>query len=88
MYICDYNDSNLATHKRELAALYPGVDVHTRKFDAADEAAVKAVVDDAIATYGRLDVFFANAGIVGQSKLFTDITAEEFLATLKTNVVR
>lgn len=88
VYICDYNDSNLETHKRELASLYPNVEVHTRKFDAADEKAVKAVVDDAIAKYGRLDIFFANAGIVGQPRIFTEITAEEVLATLKTNTVR
>lgn len=87
VYICDFNDSNLETHKRELASLYPSVEVHTRKFDAADEQAVKAVVDDAIKTYGRLDIFFANAGIVGNTKMFTDITAAEFLNTLKTNVV-
>jgi len=68
--------------------LYPDVEIHVRKFDAADEEAVKAVVDEAVMNYGRLDVFFANAGIVGQPKLFIDITAEEFLYTLKTNVVR
>ena len=62
--------------------------MHTRKFDAADEASVKAVVDDAIKAYGRLDIFFANAGIVGQTKMLTDITADEVLATLRTNVVR
>ncbi|KAL3421486.1 3-oxoacyl-(acyl-carrier-protein) reductase [Phlyctema vagabunda] len=87
VYICDFNDSNLAIHKREIASLYPGVEVHTRRFDAADEKSVKAVVDDAIKTYGRLDIFFANAGIVGQNKLFTDISEDEFLATLRTNVV-
>ena len=88
MYICDYNDSNLETHKREIASLYPGVDVHTRQFDAADEPSVKAVVDDAIKAYGRLDIFFANAGIIGQPKTFMDISADEFLSTLRTNVVR
>jgi len=87
VYICDFNDSNLETHKRELASLYPSVEVHVRQFDAADEAAVKAVVDDAVKRYGRLDIFFANAGIVGQPKIFTEITADEFLHTLKTNVV-
>ncbi|KAH8684792.1 putative 3-oxoacyl-reductase FabG [Tricladium varicosporioides] len=87
VYICDFNDSNLETHKRELASLYPEVEVHTRQFDAADEESVKAVVDDALKAYGRLDIFFANAGVVGQHKLFSDITAEEFLSTLKTNVV-
>jgi NAD(P)-dependent dehydrogenase (short-subunit alcohol dehydrogenase family) len=88
VYLCDFNDSNLETHKRELASLYPSVEVHVRQFDAADEPSVKAVVDDAVTRYGRLDIFFANAGIVGQSKIFTEITADEFLHTLKTNVVR
>jgi len=87
LYICDYNSSHLEVHKRELASLYPSTEVHVRQFDAADEDSVKKVVDDAIATYGRLDVFFANAGIVGQPKIFSDITAEEFLGTLRTNVV-
>ncbi|TGO44478.1 hypothetical protein BCON_0511g00020 [Botryotinia convoluta] len=87
VYICDYNDTNLETHKRELASLYPGVEVHTRKFDAADEQSVKEVIDHAVKTYGRLDIFFANAGIVGTNKVFTDISADEFLSTLRTNVV-
>jgi NAD(P)-dependent dehydrogenase (short-subunit alcohol dehydrogenase family) len=88
VYLCDFNDSNLETHKRELASLYPSVEVHVRQFDAADEPSVKAVVNDAVKRYGRLDIFFANAGIVGQPKIFTEITADEFLHTLKTNVVR
>jgi NAD(P)-dependent dehydrogenase (short-subunit alcohol dehydrogenase family) len=88
VYICDFNDTHLETHKRELAALYPEVDIHPRQFDASDEEAVKAVVDDAVKKYGRLDIFFANAGIVGQPKIFAEITSDEFLHTLKTNVVR
>ncbi|RFU31425.1 hypothetical protein B7463_g4922, partial [Scytalidium lignicola] len=87
IYICDYNDSYLETHKRELASLYPNVQVHTRKFDAADEQSVKAVVDHAIKTYGRLDIFYANAGVVGQPKIFTEITGDEFMATLRTNTL-
>ncbi|KAE8375035.1 hypothetical protein BDV26DRAFT_295398 [Aspergillus bertholletiae] len=87
VYICDYDSTHLATHKREMETLYPGVDVHTRQFDAADEAAVKSVVDDAIQRYGRLDIFFANAGIVGQPTIFTDISGEDFMKTLKTNTL-
>jgi len=87
IYLCDFNDSHLATHKREITSLYPAVQVHTRTFDAADEPAVKAVVDEAVKAYGRLDIFFANAGVVGQPKVFSEISGEEFLATLKTNVV-
>jgi NAD(P)-dependent dehydrogenase (short-subunit alcohol dehydrogenase family) len=68
--------------------LYPSVDIHTCEFDAADEESVKGVVEHALKTYGRLDIFFANAGVVGQHKLFSDISADEMLATLRTNVVR
>ncbi|KAJ5256790.1 hypothetical protein N7478_012894 [Penicillium angulare] len=85
VYICDYSDSHLPTHKREIESLYPGVDVHTRQFDAGDEKAVVSVIDDALAKYGRLDIFFANAGIVGQPKVFTDIDGDDFMKTMKTN---
>ncbi|OTA96632.1 hypothetical protein M434DRAFT_392571 [Hypoxylon sp. CO27-5] len=86
VYICDFDDTYLAAHKREIEALYPGVDVHVRQFDAADEKAVKAVVDHAIETYGRLDVFFANAGIIGPYAAFTDVGKEEFMRVFDTNV--
>ncbi|KAB5582391.1 hypothetical protein GE09DRAFT_948538 [Coniochaeta sp. 2T2.1] len=87
VYICDFDDSNLETHRREITALYPAVEVHVRKFDAADEKAVKAVVDDAVAKYGRLDVFFANAGIVGPHKVLSDVTNEEFMEVLRVNTL-
>ena len=49
---------------------------------------MKAVVDEAIARYGRLDIMFANAGIVGEHKIFTEMTEEDFMKTMKTNVLR
>ncbi|KAI0124787.1 hypothetical protein BJ170DRAFT_685667 [Xylariales sp. AK1849] len=85
IYLCDFDDSNLATHKREIRSLYPRVDVHTRQFDAANEDAVKEVVSDALAKYGRLDVFFANAGIVGYPAHFKDIEKEDFMKVVETN---
>jgi hypothetical protein len=88
VYICDFDASHLDTHKREITALYPSVEVHARQFDAADEKAVKAVVDDALAKYGRLDVFFANAGIVGPHKVLSDVTDEEFMNVLRVNTLR
>ncbi|PKX95226.1 SDR family NAD(P)-dependent oxidoreductase [Aspergillus novofumigatus IBT 16806] len=87
VYLCDFTDTHLGTHKREIESLYPGVEVQIRVFDAAEEDAVKAVVDDAIARYGRLDIFFANAGIVGQNKVFTDVTGDEFARTLRVNTI-
>ncbi|KAI1152927.1 putative 3-oxoacyl-reductase FabG [Nemania diffusa] len=85
VYICDYDSKNLETHKREITSLYPAVSVHIRQFDAADEQAVKAVVDEAIQNYGRLDVFFANAGMVGPMAAFTDVSKEDFMKVLDTN---
>ncbi|KAJ5762554.1 uncharacterized protein N7511_005936 [Penicillium nucicola] len=87
VYICDYSDTHLATHKREMESLYPNTDVHIRSFDAADEKALTAVIDEAVAKYGRLDIFFANAGIVGQPKLFTDIDGDGFMKTMRTNAL-
>ena len=42
---------------------YPKVVVIPRKIDAASEDDIKSVIDDAIKKFGRLDVFFANAGL-------------------------
>lgn len=75
-------------HERELKSLYPGIEVHARKFDAADEAAMKAVVEEAVSKYGRLDVMFANAGVSGSLRDFRDVEADEVLGVLRTNVVR
>ncbi|KAF6792982.1 3-oxoacyl-(acyl-carrier-protein) reductase [Colletotrichum sojae] len=87
VYICDFDGTHLEAHKAEINKLYPQVEVHTRRFDAADESAVKEVVSHAVATYGRLDVFFANAGIVGPHAVVTDITEEDFMHNMRTNVL-
>ncbi|EQL02935.1 3-oxoacyl-(acyl-carrier-protein) reductase [Ophiocordyceps sinensis CO18] len=87
LYLCDLDDSNLESHRRELKAAFPAVDVHARCFDAADDAQVKAVVDDALRRYGRLDVFFANAGVTGSNVIFTHFTDDEFMSVLRTNTL-
>jgi hypothetical protein len=87
IFVCDFNDSLLEVHKRELNSLYPKVDIHTRQFDAGDEASVKKVVEEAMEKYGRLDVFFANAGIAG-GKIFTETSSEEFMNMMRVNTLR
>ncbi|KAI9794343.1 MAG: hypothetical protein M1816_005412 [Peltula sp. TS41687] len=87
IYLCDYDDSHLMTYQRELTSLYPVVDIHPRRFDASDEACVKAVVDDALERHGRLDVYFANAGVMGEGKIFTDISSQGMMQTLRVNVL-
>lgn len=87
IYLCDFSDKYLPVHVRELQSLYPDVEVHARQFDAGNEEAVKAVVDECLSKYGRLDIFFANAGAVGTNKHFGEVGGQEFMKTLRTNVL-
>jgi NADP-dependent 3-hydroxy acid dehydrogenase YdfG len=89
LFICDFDSSNLSSIAAELTTLYPGVDIHSRTFDASDEKAVEAVCEEAVEKYGRLDVFYANAGVVGSALTpVTEIAVDTFMWTLKVNVVR
>ena len=44
-------------------------------------------MDEAVGTYGRLDVFFANAGF-GAPYAFGQTEAEEFMDTIRINTLR
>ena len=87
IFLCDYADDHLQTHVKELTELYPNVEAHGRQFDVSDEEAVQAVVEEAVSKYSRLDIMFANAGIIGQPTIFSEISGDDFLDTLKINTV-
>jgi len=53
--------------------------------DVGDEAQVKEAVDKCMAKYGRLDIMFANAGVVGVPNTFEHITSEAFMNTVRVN---
>src|SRR5437867_10121902 len=57
------------------------------KTDVSREADVKALVDKTLATFGRLDIAFNNAGTEGQMGLTTDTqTTENFDSVFNINV--
>ena len=87
VYICDFATQHLETHKREMKELYPDIEVEVRKVDVGDESQVKAVVDDAMSEYGRLDIMFANAGVPGTPATFDNVSADQFMATMRVNAL-
>jgi NAD(P)-dependent dehydrogenase (short-subunit alcohol dehydrogenase family) len=57
------------------------------KADVRKDDDVRALVDKAVARFGRLDVAVNNAGTEGQVGPITDQTAESYAATFDTNVL-
>ncbi|MGI8932256.1 MAG: SDR family NAD(P)-dependent oxidoreductase [Sphingomicrobium sp.] len=55
--------------------------------DAGDDAAVKALVDRAVADHGGLDIFFANAGIGGGLGSIFEQSAEDWTEILRVNLI-
>lgn len=58
-----------------------------RQFDAADDAAVRDAIADALRRYARLDVFCANAGTLGPQTAFGNIAADDFMQTMRVNAL-
>ncbi|WOL10532.1 short-chain dehydrogenase reductase 3b-like [Canna indica] len=57
-----------------------------RHCDVTDEAQVKAAVDYAMETHGRLDVMFSYAGVAGPLGSILDIDLDEFDGLMAVNV--
>ena len=55
--------------------------------DAGDEAAITALVEQAIAEWGAIDVLYANAGVSGGMTPFLDTTTEQWMDVLRTNLL-
>jgi NAD(P)-dependent dehydrogenase (short-subunit alcohol dehydrogenase family) len=55
--------------------------------DAGDEAAVKALVEQVVHDHGRLDVFFANAGVSGGFDGLFDQDAADWAEILRINLI-
>jgi NAD(P)-dependent dehydrogenase (short-subunit alcohol dehydrogenase family) len=88
IFICDFNTNHLETHKREINSLYPGVEIIPTKMDAGVEEDVERVVNDALAKFGRLDIFFANAGISVTMTNVLESNADDFMRVMRTNALR
>jgi len=86
LYLLDFSPDNLPNLKLTIEKSYPDVKVTTAEADAADDAAVAGVCSRALKEEGRLDVFFANAGVATKQPLETT-TAEEFMNSMRVNAL-
>ena len=74
--LADINEDALRTATDEItSAGHQAIGV---RCDVADEAQAAAMVERTVATYGRLDMAFNNAGIVGFTGDLADESAESF----------
>ncbi|OCB86841.1 NAD-binding protein [Sanghuangporus baumii] len=86
LYLLDFSGKNLPELKQNIEKNYPDVKVTTVQADATDEQAIKGLCERALEEEGKLDVFFANAGVVSIDHL-DNLTSDMFMRTLRINAL-
>ncbi|KAI9007523.1 hypothetical protein CLU79DRAFT_778354 [Phycomyces nitens] len=84
IYVTDLLIDNLEDLAKEIQTIYPGVQCIARAVDAASSKAVEAIVSEAMSTFGRLDVFVANAGKATMTHISQE-TADSFTDMMRIN---
>lgn len=83
--ILNYNKSESEANKIKEELTSCGKTVETYKADVRSREEVKGLIQFTLEKYGKIDVLVNNAGIC-QSKLFTDITDEDWENMIQTNL--
>ncbi|GAA5807086.1 hypothetical protein MFLAVUS_000436 [Mucor flavus] len=86
IYVTDLGMDNLEELAKEIERTYAGVECIPYAVDAASDSAVTGIIEQAMSKYGRLDVFFANAGVATGDRL-QDETAESFMRMMRINAL-
>ncbi|GAA5797248.1 hypothetical protein HPULCUR_002628 [Helicostylum pulchrum] len=86
IYVTDLGMDNLEELAKEIERTYAGVECIPYAVDAASDSAVTGIIEQAMSKYGRLDVFFANAGVATGDRL-RDETAESFMRMMRINAL-
>ncbi|KAH9895235.1 NAD-P-binding protein [Cubamyces lactineus] len=86
LYLSDFDPTNLPNLKETIQKSYPDVKVTTVQADAADETAVSNLCKQALQDEGRLDVFFANAGVSSAQPL-SQVSSEQFMNLMRINTL-
>jgi 3alpha(or 20beta)-hydroxysteroid dehydrogenase len=81
--LVDLNEETLNQAKAELEALGPVIAVSA---DVTNEEDVKKYVNETMTRFGRIDIFFNNAGIEGKINPLMNQTVEDFERVMNVNV--
>ncbi|KAJ7924928.1 hypothetical protein B0H13DRAFT_1976758 [Mycena leptocephala] len=84
LYLVDFDATNLPDLKATIEKRYPDVKATTLQGDAADATLISGVCERALKEEGKLDVFFANAGIATANTL-ESTTSETFMNVMRIN---
>ncbi|KAI9472350.1 MAG: hypothetical protein EXX96DRAFT_352997 [Benjaminiella poitrasii] len=85
IFVTDLTLANLPELAKTIQEQY-GVTCIARAVDAASAEAVQSIINEALTQFGRLDVFFANAGIATGDRI-QDETAESFMKVMRVNAL-
>ncbi|KAI9442202.1 sex determination protein tasselseed-2 [Lactarius indigo] len=86
LYLLDFAGDNLPNLKSTIEEQYPDVKVTVIQADAADDKAISGVCQQALSEEGRLDIFFANAGIA-TGRTLEETPGEVFTNTMRVNAL-
>ncbi|KAF7292884.1 hypothetical protein MIND_01187500 [Mycena indigotica] len=86
LYLLDFDGTHLANLQETIQTQYPDVKATVQQGDAADEALISGLCQRALKEEGRLDVFFANAGVATATAL-ESTTSEEFMRVMRVNTL-
>jgi len=86
LYLMDLSGENLPNLKSTIDERYPDVTVTVIQADASDDKAISDVCQQALREQGRLDIFFANAG-VGSLRTLEETSGEMFTNIMRVNAL-
>lgn len=87
IYVTDLSTDNLEELADTIQKKYPSVKCFARRVDAASDEDVRGIINEAMKSFGRLDVFFANAGVASGDHIKNE-TADSFMRMMKINTLR